>query len=164
MVEKLAMKMETKTIRYSSKKKAISARKENSYAKDFYNWTKHQASLLKKNDFCHLDILNLIEEIESLGRSDKRSLKSYLIVLLQHKLKLEYTPDKQGNSKSWRASIINAQSEIKSILDDSPSLKNEVNKLLDDAFATARKLAILETDRGDSLFPDACPWNKKNLL
>src|SRR5438128_2161639 len=79
------------------------------YDKDFYKWTRNQASYLKKKDFAHLDIENLVEEIESLGRSDKRALRSHLIILLLHLLKAKYQHEMQKNTHSWEASIKNAR-------------------------------------------------------
>jgi hypothetical protein len=56
----------------------------NSYEKDFYSWTQEQADLLRNGQFNNLDIPNLIEEIETMGRSEKRELESRLTILLIH--------------------------------------------------------------------------------
>src|SRR4029078_2627774 len=96
------------------------------YDRDFFKWTKTQSSLLKKGHLEELDASNFIEEIESLGRNDKRSLRSYMIVLLLHLLKLEYQSEKQQDSNSWKTSIFNATRDIKFLIEDSPSLRNEL--------------------------------------
>ena len=44
------------------------------YEEDFYAWTVEQARLLRSGEFSSIDIANVAEEIESLGRSDKREI------------------------------------------------------------------------------------------
>lgn len=134
----------------------------NSYEKDFYQWTQIQASLLKKGEFEKVDLEHIIEEIETLGKSDKRALYGYCVVLLHHLLKNTFAPEKKGNSKSWDASIINSRNAIKRLLRDSPSLKKECEEILDEAYQEARQMAILET--GDQKFPKDCPWSIKEIL
>lgn len=134
------------------------------YEKDFYKWAKTQVSLLKKRDFSKLDLEHVIEEIESLGRSDKRALRNYLIVLIQHLLKNTYASEQNGNSKSWDATILNSRKEIKFLLKDSPSLKNEMTKIFDDVYESAREMAILETNLPDTKFPRSSPWPLSEIM
>jgi hypothetical protein len=54
------------------------------YESDFYAWTKEQAALLKSKTWEQLDLANLIEEIESLGRQERQKLRNRLGVLLGH--------------------------------------------------------------------------------
>lgn len=134
------------------------------YNEDFFQWTQHQKRLLKKKDFAHLDIENLIEEIESLGKSDKRTLYSQTVRLLMHLLKQTYQPEGQGNSNSWNSSILSATMEIKLILRDSPSLKNEFKKIMPEAYEDARQEAAAETKLDVKTFPKKCPWEVKDLI
>ena len=134
------------------------------YDKDFYLWSATQASLLKKHDFSHVDLENIIEEIESLGKSDKRSLYSHTVRLLQHMLKLEYTSENQGNSNSWKSSIRTARSQIKNLLKDSPSLNNYLQENFNEAYLEAVDLAAIESSVKKSFFPKECPWNLKEVL
>ena len=134
------------------------------YDKDFYLWSATQASLLKKYDFSHVDLDNIIEEIESLGKSDKRSLYSHTVRLLQHMLKLEYTSENQGNSNSWKSSIRTARSQIKNLLKDSPSLNNYLQENFNEAYLEAVDLAAIESSVEKSFFPKECPWNLKEVL
>ena len=57
------------------------------YEEDFYAWTVEQARLLRLGDLSAIDVANIAEEIESVGRSDRRALESRLTVLLTHLLK-----------------------------------------------------------------------------
>lgn len=160
------MKIKPKVIKAIPKKFLVtpSKRISKTYDEDFYQWIQAQVKLLKKKDFDHLDIENLIEEIESLGRSDKRALYSQLTRLLMHLLKLEYQPDGQGNSNSWKSSILSARIEIKLLLKDSPSLKREIEKIFPEAYEDARQHAATETQLDLKTFPKKCPWNLEDIL
>lgn len=126
------------------------------YEKDFYKWINLQVNFLKKKDFSHLDIKNLIEEIESLGISQKKAIKSYCIVLLTHLLKQKHQPKKDCNS--WRSSIANARREIQLLCEYSPSLRKELYRVFDDAYQSARKDASYETKIDMTKFENTCPW------
>lgn len=132
------------------------------YDKDFYKWTKDQSTLLKKGELQKLDIENLIEEIEALGRSEKRALESHLVILLMHLLKTEYQAKKKTNS--WKRSIENAKLEIELILRDNPSFKRLLPQFLSDAYETAIKKASIETGLSEDTFPKTCPFNLKDIL
>lgn len=160
------MKTTKKTVRRRAKNLSIDAPKKTDieYEKDFFKWTKSQANLLKKGELEKLDIANLREEIESLGRNDKRSLRSHVIVLLMHLLKQKYQTEGQGNSNSWQSSILNATREIKFLIEDSPSLKNELIKIYSDAYENARQDAAIETKLNLETFPEECPWEIEEIL
>jgi len=91
------------------------------YETDFYQWTQEQATLLRQGVWTSLDIENLAEEIESLGRQQKQELRNCLGVLIGHLLKWEYQPELRG--KSWKATIWEQRDQVFDILQDNPSLK-----------------------------------------
>jgi hypothetical protein len=132
------------------------------YEKDFYKWAKIQANLLKKGDFEKLDLNNVIEEIEALGRSERRELKSRMIVLLMHLLKREYQPNKR--TQSWDKTIRNERTEISIVLDDSPSLRREMKKVMEEAYSYAVSKAAEETKLPEKTFPKECPWDLKAVM
>lgn len=99
-----------------------------SYEKDFYSWTQEQASLLKSGQFNSLDIPNLIEEIETMGRSEKRELESRLTVLLLHLLKWKYQEVRRG--RSWELSIIEQRLRFDETLEENPGLKSKLGEIL----------------------------------
>jgi|SRR6185295_12138080 hypothetical protein len=78
------------------------------YTQDFYAWTQEQAARLEARQFDALDIVNLVDEVISLGASERRALGSYLIILVLHLLKWRYQPDGRLPSHSWSDSIRNA--------------------------------------------------------
>lgn len=132
------------------------------YEKDFFKWTNDQAKLLRKQEFSSLDIENLIEEIESLGRSERRTLESYLEILLMHMLKVKFQPSK--HTKSWDLSIKNSRQKFKKVLSQNPSLKRKLNDILKDAYESARLDAALETNLDEKTFPKSCPWKMDEIL
>ena len=132
------------------------------YNKDYYQWLTHTAKLLKKKNFTQLDLENLIEEIESLGRSEKRAIKSNLIVVILHLLKWRYQP--QIRSNSWKSSIREHRRRIQELLTDSPSLKNQVPNVLADCYLAAKKQAGDETGLSAVVFPDECPFSLAESL
>lgn len=146
------------------KKLSVAPPKKSEYEKDFHKWLVLQSSLLKSHKFDKLDIENLVEEIESLGRSDRLSIKSALIVLLSHMLKLQFQPEGQGNSKSWQASIRNSKNIILDLIEESPSLKKYPNEIFDICYERAIKEAQADTGLPAFVFPRKCPWKIEELL
>ena len=91
------------------------------YDRDFFAWSREQADLLRAGKLAEADIEHIAEEIDSMGRTEKRELISRLSVLLLHLLKWRYQPEKRG--PSWEASIRVQRNRIADHLDDNPSLK-----------------------------------------
>jgi Domain of unknown function DUF29 len=113
------------------------------YDTDFYQWTQAQAAHLRAKEWPALDVDNLAEEIESLGASDRRALRSYLMRLSQRLLKWRYQPQRRGGS--WQQSIDNSRLQIELILEDSPSLREFLPKAFAWVYARGRKEAAKET-------------------
>ena len=134
----------------------------NLYEQDFYLWTQITAEQLKKNKFNEIDITNLIEEIESMGRSEKRELKSRLVVLLMHLLKWHYQPEKR--SESWRSTITEQRICIEGLLEDSPSLKPLLSEVFEDCYQKARLKASDETGIKLNFFPKESPFSLEETL
>ena len=132
------------------------------YEKDFYRWTCTQANFLKNEELDKLDIRHLIEEIESLGNSEKRALESHISNLYLHLLKIKYQPSMR--SKSWNNSVKNATFQVKKILKANPSLASKLKELSRDAYYIARLNASSETGLDESLFPKSCPWDISEFL
>ena len=132
------------------------------YNSDFYGWTQEQAALLKAGRLSEIDIENLIEEVETMGRSEKRELNSRLTVLLVHLLKWQFQPIRRGNS--WRITIEQQRLEFKDVLDDNPSLKPLLDVILQQAYTKAKVAASKETAIDKSVFPEQCPWSFLQLL
>jgi len=132
------------------------------YEEDFYLWTVEQARLLRSGELSAIDAANIAEEIESMGRSDRRELKSRLIVLLAHLLKWRYQPDAQ--SRSWSSTIREQRQQIDLVLEDSPSLRPAVAQMLDQTYGIARERAAEETGLAEAAFPGTCPFTPDEVL
>ena len=128
-----------------------------SYDKDFYSWTQEQAELLKHCRFAELDIENLIEEVETMGRSEKRELESRLTVLLLHLLKWKYQDVRQ--CRSLELSIIEQRLKFEETLEENPGLKSKLDDILKKAYRYAVIKASKETEISIKIFPEFCPWD-----
>ena len=132
------------------------------YEEDFYGWTVEQSRLLRSGELSAIDVANIAEEIESMGSSDRRELKSRLVFLLVRLLKWRHQPG--GRSRSWSATIDEQRLQIEGILGESPSLQPSVAVMLPEAHAIARARAIAETGLADEAFPEACPFTADEAL
>jgi hypothetical protein len=130
------------------------------YESDFALWCQQQADLLRRRAIDNIDFDNIAEEVESLGRSERREIASRLEVLLLHLLKWRFQPDRR--SLSWRASIRDARDELERVLDDNPSLRALPAERLPKVYVRARAKALEET--GLYHLPEACPWGADEIL
>ncbi|MEH2236967.1 DUF29 domain-containing protein [Nostoc sp.] len=132
------------------------------YETDFYGWTQEQVSLLKTQQWNQLDTVNLIEEIETLGRRERQELRNRLGVLLGHLLKWQFQPEKRSNS--WLGTIREQRVQIKLLLQDSSSLKPYLDEVFLTVYELGLALAIRETELGEQVFPEICPYTLGETL
>jgi hypothetical protein len=132
------------------------------YDRDFFAWSREQAELLRAAKLAQADIEHIAEEIDSMGRTEKRELISRLSVLLFHPLKWRYQPDKR--SPSWEASIRVQRNRFADHLDDNPSLKPLLPQALASAHRDAALGAVAETGLVGSTFLETCPWTVEQAL
>ena len=132
------------------------------YDRDFYAWSREQAELLRAGKLAAADIEHIAEEIDSMGRTEKRELINRLDVLLLHLLKWRYQPSKRG--PSWEASIWVQRDRIAEHLDDNPSLKPLLPQALASAYRGAWREAVAETGLAQATFPNMCPWTVEQVL
>jgi hypothetical protein len=132
------------------------------YDDDLVGWAAANAALLRAGRLAQVDALNLAEELEDLGKSERRSLKSHLGNLMLHILKWQFQPGLRG--PSWRLSVNNARAAAADILEDSPSLRPALQALVDKAYPLARRNAIAETGLHEATFPQDCPYTIDQLL
>lgn len=132
------------------------------YDEDFYAWSRQQAEFLRAGKLAQADIEHIAEEIESMGRTEKRELVSRLTVLLLHLLKWAYQPEKRG--PSWEASIRVQRNRLIDHLDDNPSLKPLLPQAMAAAYRDARLEAVAETGLTAATFPEGSPWSAGEAL
>ncbi len=132
------------------------------YDQDFYLWIETTAKQLKEGRFSEVDLENLIEEIECIGRSEKKAIKSNLIVVLIHLLKYKYQPQKRSNS--WKGSIREHRRRLREAFVDSPSLKPYFEEVLPQSYQDAKNQASDETGLLLDTFPVDSPFTADECL
>lgn len=132
------------------------------YEDDFHRWTVEQGRLLRERRFDLVDWENVAEEIETLGRSEKREIESRLAVAILHLLKWQFQPGKRKGG--WDASIRLQRSRLKKLLRENPSLKAFPAAAMPDAYAEARVKAAEETGLEFEAFPESCPYSVEQVL
>jgi len=135
-----------------------------SYDEDFVAWTQYQAMVLREGKWDKMDLLNLAEEIESLGNSVRRELSSRLRILIVHLLKWHYQPERRIAGHSWENTINTQRNDIDDLLHDSPSLRPQVQERLTQQYGKARRQALQETRLAESALPESCPWTVEQVL
>jgi len=109
-----------------------------------------------------IDIDILIDELESMAKRDKRELTSRLMILIAHLLKWQFQPENQNGS--WRGSIREQRIQLLEQLEESPSLRNNLDESVVKAYPRALALAVDETGLSSKNFPPECPYTLKQLL
>lgn len=132
------------------------------YERDFYAWANEQAALLHAGRLGEADIAHIAEEIESMGKTEKRELVSRLVVLLLNLLKWQFQPSHRGTSRE--ASIKVQRNALNDHLDDNPSLKALLPQAIERAYRDAVIEAEVETGYLASAFPRPCPWTFEQIM
>jgi hypothetical protein len=132
------------------------------YDQDFYAWANQQAELLRNGRYSEADMAHIAEEIESMGKTEKRELVSRLTVLLLHLLKWQFQPALRG--QFWRATIHVQRRDLEDHLSDNPSLKAMLSQAIDRAYGSAAIKAGPETGLSDTTFPTICPWSFEQIM
>ncbi len=132
------------------------------YDSDFYGWAKEQAALLRAGQFSRADIEHVAEEIESMGKGEKRELVNRLAILLLHLLKWRFQPALRG--PSWRATIRVQRRDLAVHMNDNPSLKSVLDEAIQQAYGNAVIEAEAETGLPETTFPAECPWAFEDMM
>ncbi|MGB3308151.1 MAG: DUF29 domain-containing protein [Nodosilinea sp.] len=132
------------------------------YEQDYALWLDVSCRLLKAGRLSELDIANLLEELEDMGRSEKQSLTSNLIVVLRHLLKYAYQPGQRSNS--WRFVLKEHRRRLQESLNTSPTLKAYFEEIFAVCYQEARDLAATETGVGIENFPLESPFSLEQSL
>lgn len=132
------------------------------YETDYLQWIETTVTKLQNQDYGNVDWGNLIEEIADMGRSERKSLKSNLIVILLHLLKWQFQPDKR--SGSWESSIIEHRRRVQESLQDSPSLQPYLEEIFTECYTQAVKQAKAETGLPRESFPVIYPYYLQQVI
>jgi hypothetical protein len=130
------------------------------YQADFYAWTQQQAKLLRNKEIEQIDWCNVAEEIEDMGRSEKRQLESRLEILIMHLLKWQFQPNLR--SRSWQLTIKEQRLRLEKLLAENPSLKSSLTDIQEKIYP----LAVISAERetGLSSFPETCPYDLTEIF
>lgn len=110
----------------------------------------------------HLDIVNLVEEIESLGKQQRQELENRLGILLRHLLKWDYQPERR--SKSWKATIREQRRATQKLIRQNLSLKAYLPEAIADAYETGLDLVVRETPLDYPDLPEMCPYDEVQIF
>jgi len=132
------------------------------YETDYLQWLNHTIKQIQDQDYDHVDWQNLIEEIEDMGRNERRALESNLIIVFLHLLKWQYQPQKRTGS--WERSLIEHRRRIRKALKESPSLNSYLEEILLESYTEAVKQAKAETKLPISTFPSECPYQLSTII
>jgi len=135
---------------------------EKLYEEDYYLWIQTQIELLKERNWELVDINNLVEELESMGRSEIRSLSSYLGVLFAHLYKWDHFSN--NRTRSWLNSIYYSRKDIQKLLKKQPSLKSKLEEAIEDGWDEAKKIIAKDTDIDYRTLPESCPYSYDDAM
>lgn len=140
----------------------LEANRDSLYKTDYLKWIQTTLEKLRVQDYSSIDWENLIEEIEDMGRSERKSLESNLIVVLTHLLKWQYQPE--FRSGSWKGSIVEHRRRIRKALKESPSLKPYLEEVFAECYWDAVEQASAETELPIETFPQESPYTSAQVL
>jgi hypothetical protein len=134
------------------------------YDKDFYLWTQEQAALVRAGKVHELDLDNVAEELESLGKSQWHAVENRLAVLVRHLLKWQYQLARRQRGRSWRSTIWEQRQRLHRLLKQSPSLRPHVTAMIEEEYTSIRARTLDETGLPPSTLPETCPWTVEQIL
>jgi uncharacterized protein DUF29 len=136
------------------------------YERDYYAWIQNQVRALRERRIEDIEWANVAEEIEDLGKGEKRSAESHVARIVEHLLKLAYAPlrTKNLNRRGWELTIREARHQIRKLINESPSLRRKMGELYADAYESGRNAALIALKFPESALPEASPWSLEQVL
>jgi hypothetical protein len=132
------------------------------YDGDFHQWAVEQGRALRSKNPDSIDWDNVAEEIETLGRSEKREIESRLTIVLLHLLKWQFQPEKRKGGRE--ASVRVQRRDLKQVLAENPSLWQLPEQALSHCYDRARLDCERETGLEFETFPEICPYSVEQVL
>jgi hypothetical protein len=135
------------------------------YERDYYGWIQRNVRAIREGRVHEVDWANVAEELEDMGKSERRALRSQLARLMSHLLKWSYQPERRRISEhSWRATIEHARQSVSELLSESPSFKPQLPQLLRLAYSDAVAEAVAQTNLPKRTFPADCPGTFNQMM
>ena len=132
------------------------------YKDDFYSWAFQQSRLLREGRVAELDCANIAEELEELGRAERRSLRSALARIIQHLLKWDFQPAKR--TASGENSIYIHRVHASRDLRENPGLRPQLEEIVGEAHELAIGYAAEDTGLPRDTFPAACRYDFATIM
>ena len=132
------------------------------YDLDFAEWARENAELLRSGRVAEADLEHIAEEIEDMGKRERRSLYTRCVRLIEHLLTWEHQPERRG--RSWSQTIYLQRKGIRRLLKENPSLTPHMPEIVAEAYEEAAGSASIVTGLTLNVFPSACPWTIEQLL
>jgi hypothetical protein len=133
-----------------------------SHESDFYTWAAESADAIRQGRFEGIDWDAVAEELEDMGRSERRALENRLEVLLAHLIKWRFQRDRR--STSWTGTIKEQRRKCVRLLRQNTGLKSLLPESIVDAYESATALAERDTGIDEANFPASCPWTVEQIL
>jgi hypothetical protein len=136
------------------------------YERDYYAWIQKQVRAMREHRADEIDWANVAEEIEDLGKSEKRSIESRIAQIVEHLLKLAYAPSRMRslNHRGWELSIREARRQIRRRLSESPSLRRKTREMFPHGYDGGRNAALAALNLPDTELPETPPWSIDQIL
>ncbi|MBV8359085.1 MAG: DUF29 domain-containing protein [Deltaproteobacteria bacterium] len=136
------------------------------YGRDYYAWLQDQVRALRERRVEDVDWENVAEEIESLGKSERRGIRSHVATVVEQLLKLQYARGifREYSARGWRVSIRSARRQIQELLDESPSLRPQLAEMLVRAYGDGRIEALRERTLKENILPKTSPWTVEQVM
>lgn len=135
------------------------------YGRDYYGWVQQNVRAIREGRIEDVDWAHVAEELEDMGKSERRALRSQLARLLAHLLKWSFQPRRRRSSEhSWRATIEHARATVRELMQENPSLKPQLPGLFLSAYRDALALVVGETNLPKKTFPASCPWSFNQVM
>jgi len=137
------------------------------YEKDFNLWVDLQVEVLRNQKFEEADIERLCQELEAMGRRERREARAYLRTIVAYLLRLGYHPsvvERQEKRHRWQVAAGNARDLLEEMLAESPSLKLSLSNSLEDVYRRAVKQVARDAQVSPSVFPPSCPFSFEQVL
>jgi hypothetical protein len=132
------------------------------YDADFAEWTRQNAELLRSGRVAEADLEHIAEEIEDMGKRERRSFHNRLVRLVEHLLQCQYQPERRG--ASWIRTIVVQRQAIRRVLDENPSFRPTLSEVAAEAYRDAAGIVSAVTRRPRTDFPPDCPFSLAELL
>lgn len=132
------------------------------YERDFYSWANEQAVLLRSGRLSELDVMNVAEELEDMGKSQFWRLESAIKIVLMHMLKWDHQPERR--TRSWVQTIAEHRRRVTRLLSKSPGMKSRIPEAIEGGYEDARGWAAIETRYPEEDFPEKCPYEWDDVL